>query len=111
MKKKLIIAIVAVLIVAGIGVGAFFIIKHIADENHKKDIEMAADCAKSFESPRRSDFPERRPAGSMWDLSENDYYEAFREKRAAKRQECSEKYHVTHQEIIDKIGDENYSAR
>lgn len=111
MNKKLVIALVAVLVVIGLGVGTFFIIKAISDENHKKDIEMAADCARSFESPRRSDFPERRASGSMWDLSGSDYYEAFRERRAAKRQECAEKYHVTHQEIIDKIGEENYSPR
>lgn len=107
MKKKLTIAIVALFVVAGIGVGAFFIIKHIVDENHKKDIEMAADCARTFETAT---------VEVNWDSSrggfvDNGAYEIIKNNRNAKREECASKYHVTHQEIIDKIGDENYSAR
>ena len=49
MSKKLTILIVSLVVLCGIGVGAFFLIKNISDENHKKDIEMAADCAKTFE--------------------------------------------------------------
>lgn len=100
MKKKLIIATVAVLIVAGIGVGAFFIIKHIVDENHKKDIEMAADCARTFDDSATKSSP-------MW--GEIPDYNVINQRRREKRQECAEKYHVTHQEIIDKIGADDYN--
>lgn len=104
MGKKLGIVIGVVATLAIIGVGAFFIIKNISDENHKKDIEMAADCAKTFEVAH---------AEATWDASRggfvnNGAYETTKHNRNAKRQECSEKYHVTHQEIIDKIGTSEY---
>lgn len=108
MNKKLVIALVAVLVVIGLGVGTFFIIKAISDENHKKDIEMAADCARSFEV-------------ESYTINSSNFDEVIRQerqkrnetdnRRRTKRQECAEKYHVTHQEIIDKIGEENYSPR
>lgn len=103
MKKKLIIALVALLLVAGLAVGAFFIIKHISDENHKKDIEMAADCARSFEEPNIEYVVGRGYVDS-------GAYNQYRNNRRAKLQECAEKYHVTHQEIIDKLGGEDYRA-
>lgn len=104
MGKKLGIIIGVVATLAIIGVGAFFIVKKISDENHKKDIEMAADCAKTFEVAH---------AEATWDASRggfvnNGAYETTKHNRNAKRQECSEKYHVTHQEIIDKIGTSEY---
>ena len=107
MGKKIIIIASILVGLAAIGTGAFFIIKHISDENHKKDIEMAADCARTFEDPH---------SGVSWDSSRGGFidtgaYEKYNNNRNSKRQECSEKYHVTHQEIIDKIGDENYSPR
>lgn len=105
MNKKLIIALVAVIVVIGLGVGTFFIIKAISDENHKKDIEMAADCARTFEVASYSS------GDSDWNTTLKEavqYNQEIRNRRRAKRQECAEKYHVTHQEIIDKIGDENY---
>jgi hypothetical protein len=99
MKRKIIITIVIILIVAGVGVGSFFIIKTIIDENHKKDIEMAADCAQSFEMPIR-----RVGSGFYENLRiEQEYNNEVRNRQITKRQECAEKYHVTHQEIIDKI--------
>ena len=108
MNKKLVIALVALLLIAGLAVGAFFIIKHISEENHRKDIEMAADCARTFEvSSYSSD-------GKDWNTSMREIEEhnaETRNRRRAKRQECAEKYHVTHQEIIDKIGEENYFPR
>lgn len=107
MKKKLIIAIVAVLIVAGIGVGAFFIIKHIVDENHKKDIEMAADCAKTFEVSSYSSSSSSSWGEAMREIQQHNAEVA--NNRRNKRQECAEKYHVTHQEIIDKIGTDDYN--
>lgn len=104
MGKKLGIVIGVVATLAIIGVGAFFIVKNISDENHKKDIEMAADCARTFEVAH---------AEATWDASRggfvnNGAYETTKHNRNAKRQECSEKYHVTHQEIIDKIGTSEY---
>lgn len=102
MGKKLAIIATVVIVLCGLGVGAFFIIKNISDENHKKDIEMAADCARTFDSSATKSSP-------MW--GEVPDYSAIAQRRREKRQECSEKYHVTHQEIIDKIGEENYTAR
>lgn len=104
MGKKLGIIIGVVATLAVVGAGAFFIIKNISDENHKKDIEMAADCARTFEVAH---------AEATWDASRggfvnNGAYETTKHNRNAKRQECSEKYHVTHQEIIDKIGTSEY---
>jgi len=105
MSKKIIIIASILVGAAAIGTGAFFVIKHISDENHRKDIEMAADCARTFEAPHVE-------TPSMWNgYISTGSYEEYRNRRNAKRQECSEKYHVTHQEIIDKIGDENYSPR
>lgn len=94
-STKIVIAAVSVAVVAGGAVGAFFIIKNINEENHKKDIEMAADCARIFEMP---------PSAN----SNKTAYEKYLSNRNVKRQECSEKYHVTHREIIDKIGTEDY---
>lgn len=107
MGKKLGIIIGVVVTLAIIGVGAFFIIKNISDENHKKDIEMAADCARSFEVPEQN---------ITWDsnrngFSDNGFSETVRNNRNAKREECASKYHVTHQEIIDKIGTADYMPR
>lgn len=105
MKKKIIIATISLVVLIGLGVGVFFIVKHISDENHKKDIEMAADCARTFEvSSYSSD-------GKDWNTAMREMEEhnaETRNRRRTKRQECAEKYHVTHQEIIDKIGEENY---
>lgn len=107
MSKKLIVLIVSLVVLCGIGVGAFFLVKNISDENHKKDIEMAADCARTFEVAH---------AEATWDASRggfvnNGAYEKTRNNRNAKLQECAEKYKVTHQEIIDKIGTEDYNPR
>ena len=104
MSKKLIVLIVSLVVLCAIGGGAFFLIKNISDENHKKDIEMAADCAKTFEVAY---------AEATWDASRGGFVsngaaETTKHNRLAKRQECSEKYHVTHQEIIDKIGTSEY---
>ena len=104
MGKKL--GVVIIVLLAGLGVGAFFIIKNIADENHKKDIEMAADCARTFEVPSWSSY-----GTSGWAEARDSLYKHNTEvanNRRQKRQECAEKYHVTHQEIIDKIGNDNY---
>lgn len=106
MGKKIIIAAVALIVAAGIGVGVFFIMKNISDEQHKKDIEMAADCAKTFDvapyySSNSSDF--------NTELRQLDRHNTETvNRRRAKRQECAEKYNVTYQEIIDKIGTDNY---
>lgn len=107
MGKKLGIVIGVVATLAVVGAGAFFIVKNISDENHKKDIEMAADCARTFEAAQ---------VEVEWDASRggfvnNGAYETTRNNRNAKLQECAEKYHVTHQEIIDKIGTEDYMPR
>ncbi len=116
MGKKMIIAVVALIMAAGIGVGTFFIIKNISDEQHKKDIEqhekdieMAADCARTFDevyyhSSNTSDF-----YAELRQMEQSTTETANR--RRAKRQECAEKYNVTHQEIIDKIGTDNYSPK
>lgn len=85
--------------VAILGIGGFLGVKFIIDENHKKDIEMAADCARSFDMGGRT----RTVVGFQtydWDVVANN--------RRQKREECASKYHVTHQEIIDKIGNDNY---
>ena len=104
---KIVTAIVSVGVLAGAGVGTFFIIKNINEENHKKDIEMAADCARTFDYPVR--------AANTW-INASGYiddgvYTEITNNRRNKRQECAEKYHVTQQEIIDKIGTETYSPR
>ena len=104
MSKKLIVLIVSLVVLCGIGVGAFFLIKNISDENHKKDIEMAADCARSFEVPEQNITWDNERNG----FNDNGFSETVRNNRNAKRQECAEKYHVTHQEIIDKIGYSDY---
>lgn len=98
---KIVTAIVSVGVLAGAGVGTFFIIKNTNEENHKKDIEMAADCARTFEI---SSTMHNYPGYSGADLD-------IANRRRAKREECAEKYHVTHQEIIDKIGTEMYWPR
>jgi hypothetical protein len=100
MSKKIVLVVTTLVVVAGIGVGAFFIIKNISEEHHKKDIEMAADCARTFDASATK-------FSSMWN-SEMPDYNAISQRRREKRQECAEKYHVTHQEIIDKIGTDNY---
>ena len=105
MGKKIIIIASILVGAAAIGTGAFFVIKHISDENHKKDIEMAADCARTFEVPSYSS------GDSDWNTTLKEavqHNQEIKNRRRTKRQECAEKYHVTHQEIIDKIGDENY---
>lgn len=111
MNKKIIIALVAIVLVAGLGIGSFLVIKAISDENHKKDIEMAADCARTFEMPIHADYPEDYSNGAIFNQGEIRYANDLKNRRRTKRQECAEKYHVTHQEIIDKIGEENYSPR
>ena len=103
---KIVIAVVSVAVVAGGAVGTYFIVKNINDENHKKDIEMAVDCAMTFEMPSTKN---TSSSGFVEALNQvNTYSTEAANNRRAKRQECAEKYHVTHQEIIDKIGTEIY---
>lgn len=102
MSKKLIVLMVSLVVLCGIGVGAFFLIKNISDENHKKDIEMAADCARSF------DVPVRTHSDNLSGYVDTGAYTEYENSRRAKREECANKYHVTHQEIIDKIGTSEY---
>lgn len=101
---KIVTAIVSVGVLAGAGVGTFFIIKNTNEENHKKDIEMAADCARTFDYPVRSSNTWIDSSGYINTGASTEYAN----NRRNKRQECAEKYHVTQQEIIDKIGTEDY---
>lgn len=111
MGKKIIIIASILVGLAAIGTGAFFVVKHISDENHKKDIEMAADCAQAFEVPISSSSSESRYSTSMFNQDAINSVREYQNNRRQKLQECVEKYHVTRQEVIDKIGSENYTAR
>jgi len=104
MSKRVGIIIAIVVAVAALGVGAFFIIKNVSEKQHKKDIEMAADCARTFETPVRT-----VSQGSGY--IDTGSYTEYENNRRAKREECAEKYHVTHQEIVEKIGTEDYQPR
>lgn len=104
MRKIIGIIIATVVVVATIGIGAFFIIKNVSEEQHKKDIEMAADCARTFETPIRT-------VSQSSGYTDTGAYTEYENNRRAKREECANKYHVTHQEIIDKIGTEDYQPR
>jgi len=103
-STQIVIAVVSVAVVVTAAVGTYFIVKNISEENHKKDIEMAADCAQTFERPIVGNI-----TGSGY--VSTGAYEKYVNSRNTKRQECAEKYHVTHQEIIDKIGTEDYDPR
>ena len=106
-STKIVIAVTSVVVVAGASVGAFFVIKNINEENHRKDIEMAADCAQTFEYPVVTTDDLKGRSGYV----DTGAYTKAVNNRNAKREECAQKYHVTHQEIIDKIGTENYNPR
>lgn len=104
MAKKIALALITLVVLCGVGVGVFFIIKNASEEQHKKDIEMAADCAKTYERPTVESGVKSYSGGYV----STGAYEKTINNRNSKRQECAEKYHVTHQEIIDKIGSEDY---
>lgn len=106
-STKIVIAVVSVVVVAAAAVGVYLIIKNINDENHKKDIEMAADCAQTFERPVVTTDDYKGRSGFV----DTGAYAKAVNNRNAKREECAQKYHVTHQEIIDKIGTEDYNPR
>lgn len=105
MFKKPVIILTTLVVLAGIGIGVFFIIKNASEEQHRKDIEMAADCARTFDIPTASS------SITSGGYVSTGAYETMKNNRNSKRQECAEKYHVTHQEIIDKIGTEDYQPR
>lgn len=105
MSKKLITPVGVLFILCCLGVGTFFIIKGISGETHKKDIEMAADCARTF------DVPVRTHSDNLSGYVDTGAYTEYENSRRSKREECANKYHVTHQEIIDKIGAEDYQPR
>lgn len=97
----------SVAVVAAAIVGGYLLIKKINDENHQKDIEMAADCAQTFERPVVTTDDLKGRSGFV----DTGAYTKAVNNRNAKREECAQKYHVTHQEIIDKIGTENYNSK
>lgn len=100
-RTKVIIAVSSAVAVIGIGVGTFFLVKHISDQNYQHRLEMAVGCAKSYEMPIRQ--------GSFMDAQvSNQYWNEVYNNRAKKLEECSAKYDITQGEITNKIGTDNY---
>ena len=102
-RTKVIIPVLYAITVIGLGVGAFFLVRHISTQNYQHKLEMAADCAKSYEkviAPFVSyDFGSDQLAKDRQQQENN---------RTKKLEECSSKYDITQREIIDKIGTDNY---
>ena len=98
-STKVIIAISAVLVVAGAGVGAYFLI----NQDYQHRLEMAADCAKSYEKVSAGPVA----PGVFTDEHIQANVQTANNK-TKKLEECASKYDITQTEITNKIGNEYY---
>lgn len=102
-STKVIIAVSSAIAVIGIGVGTFFLVKHISDQNYQHRLEMAADCAKSYEKVSAGPVA----PGVFTDEHIQANVQTANNK-TKKLEECSSKYDITQTEITNKIGNEYY---